>query len=167
MKKTGIFYGSSTGTTADVARRIAKALDVADSDVYDVAKAAPVALGDYDLIIIGSSTWGAGELETAWYDFLAGARVLDLQGRKIAVFGCGDESMSDTFCDAVGELYDAMQDTGAEFIGRFNADGYEFASSRAVRDGSTVGLVLDCVNHPELSDSRIKAWTDLLRREVG
>ena len=126
MKKTGIFYGSSTGTTADVARRIAKALDVADSDVYDVAKTAPVALGDYDLIIIGSSTWGAGELETAWYDFLAGARVLDLQGRKIAVFGCGDESMSDTFCDAVGELYDAMQDTGAEFIGRFNADGYEF-----------------------------------------
>ena len=35
--KTGIFYGSATGTTADVARRIARLMNVGDSDVHDVA----------------------------------------------------------------------------------------------------------------------------------
>ena len=167
MKKIGIFYGSTTGTTQAVAGKIAKCLGVADSDVHDVGSCAPSAVADYDVLILGASTWGAGDMQEDMDTFLDGVQSLDLREKEVAIFGCGDESMSDTFCDAVGELYDAMQDTGAEFIGRFNADGYEFTSSRAVRDGSTVGLVLDCVNHPELSDSRIKAWTDLLRREVG
>ena len=167
MKKIGVFYGSETGTTADVARRIAKELGVADADVHDVAKLSPTALGDYDVLVLGSSTWGAGELANAWYDFIAGAQILDLQGKKIAVFGCGDESMSGTFCDAVGEIYDAMKDTGAEMIGRFNGDGYDYSESKAERDGSFVGLVLDEVNHPDFTDARIKAWTDEIKREIA
>ncbi len=167
MKTIGIFYGSETGTTADVAARIAKELGVADADLHDVAKASPATVGNYDVVLLGSSTWGAGDLESDWYDFLAGAQVLDLKGKKLAVFGCGDESMTDTFCDAVGELYDAMAGTQAELIGRFNADGYDFTSSKAERDGSFVGLVLDEVNHPDLTDARIKAWTDEIRRQIA
>ena len=45
MKTTGIFYGSTTGTTADVARRIGKELGVADADIHDVADTAPDQLG--------------------------------------------------------------------------------------------------------------------------
>ena len=41
MRKIGIFYGSATGTTADVAKRIAALLGVDDSDVHDVADTAP------------------------------------------------------------------------------------------------------------------------------
>ena len=41
MKKIGIFYGSSTGVTAEVAQEIAKKLGVADADVHNVAKSAP------------------------------------------------------------------------------------------------------------------------------
>ena len=107
MAKTCIFYGSETGTTADIARRIAKELGVSDADIHDVADTAPDRLGDYDLLILGSSTWGAGEVAGGWYDFLAGASALDLTRKQIALFGCGDESMCDTFCNAVGEIYDA------------------------------------------------------------
>lgn len=57
---------------------------------------------------MGSSTWGDGELEDDWYDFIAGVEVLDLKGKKVALFGCGDESMTDTFCNAVGELHDRL-----------------------------------------------------------
>ena len=39
MKKTGIFYGSTTGTTEILAKQIATLLDVADADIYDVANA--------------------------------------------------------------------------------------------------------------------------------
>lgn len=166
MKSIGIFYGSETGTTADVALRIAAKLGVDSADVHNVANLSPTALGNYDVLLLGTSTWGAGEIESDWYDFIAGARVLDLKGKKMAFFGCGDESMSDTFCDGVGELYDDMADTGAEYIGRFNAEGYDFSSSKAQRDGEFVGLVLDEVNHPEYTDQRIKDWTDKIKTEI-
>ena len=38
MKKTGIFYGSTTGTTESVARLIAEKLGVSSEDVHDVSK---------------------------------------------------------------------------------------------------------------------------------
>ena len=119
MKKTGIFYGSATGTTADVAQRIASRLDIADADIHNVADTAPDKLGNYDVLILGSSTWGNGELEDDWYDFADGAAALDLSGKKIALFGCGDETMSDTFCNAVGEPFSRFKKTGAAFIAGF------------------------------------------------
>lgn len=165
MKTIGIFYGSETGTTKEVAHRLAEALGVAEMDVHDVAATAPSVLGDYDVLVLGSSTWGAGEVETDWFGFLDGASALDLSGHKIAIFGCGDESMSDTFCNAVGEIYDALKPTGAEFIGQYNADGYEFTHSDAERDGHFIGLVLDEVNHPEMTGRRIADWTSELKKQ--
>ena len=44
MKTIGIFYGSSTGTTEDIAKRIAAKLGVDASNLYDVAKASPCLL---------------------------------------------------------------------------------------------------------------------------
>lgn len=166
MKKTGIFYGSATGTTADIARRIGKILNLADADIHDVATVAPHELGNYDVLLLGSSTWGSGEVEDDWYSFLDGAQSLDLTGKKIGIFGCGDETMEDTFCDAVGIIYDRLKDTGASFIGEYPAKGYHYSHSAAT-DGDTMrGLVLDEVNHPELTDSRIREWTDIIRKEA-
>ena len=34
MNKIGVFYGSTTGTTEDLARRIAEKLDVPSADVF-------------------------------------------------------------------------------------------------------------------------------------
>lgn len=167
MKTIGIFYGSETGTTADVAHRIARLLGVSETDIHDVAQTAPSELGQYDVDILGSSTWGSGELEQDWYGFLDGASSLDLKGHTIAIFGCGDESMSDTFCNAVGEIYKTMQPTGAEFIGEFNADGYDFTYSEAAKDGTYVGLLLDEVNHSDLTDKRLKEWTDLIKKSIS
>jgi len=36
--KHGVFYGSTTGTTEDLARRIAEKLDVPSAHIYDVSK---------------------------------------------------------------------------------------------------------------------------------
>ena len=165
MKKIGIYYGSATGTTEDVARRIATLLGVAEDDIHNVADTAPDTLGKYEIVLAGSSTWGDGELEDDWYSFLDGAQALDLSGRKVATFGCGDETMSDTFCNAVGELAARFSEMGAKRIGKFNADGYHYNHSAAYDDGVMAGLVLDEVNHPELTGSRIKAWTEQLRSE--
>ena len=157
--KTGIFYGSTTGVTADIARRIATILGLNDTDIHDVARTAPDSLADYDLIIAGSSTWGNGEIQDDWYDFLDGAQALDLRGKTIALFGDGDETMRDTFCAAIAVLRRRLADTGARFSGEFPATPYSFDSSPALLPaGNMAGLALDNVNHPELSDDRIRQW---------
>lgn len=166
MKKYGIFYGSTTGVTADVASRLGKILDVAGEDILNVADTAPARLGDYEVLLLGSSTWGSGELQDDWYDFVDGAQALDLKGKKIALFGCGDETLSDTFCGAIGVLRDKLKDTGAEFIGEYPAGCYTFDDSEALTGGDgrmMAGLALDEVNHPDLTDSRLEDWAEKLK----
>ena len=162
MKKTGIFYASATGTTAGVARRIAAAMGVADSDVHDVVLSAPEDLGKYDLLIIGSSTHGTGDIEEDMADFLDGVEALDLSGKKIALFGTGNVKMATTFCDAVGKMYGRLKATGATFVGRFPADEYTFVSSAACDGDTMLGLVIDQNNYPEITGGRIDRWVKLL-----
>lgn len=51
MKKTGVFYGSTTGTTESVARTIAEKLGIPSSDVYDVSKMTADVAGSYEALI--------------------------------------------------------------------------------------------------------------------
>ncbi|MCM1484375.1 MAG: flavodoxin [Muribaculaceae bacterium] len=166
MKKTGIFYGSSTGVTEGVARKIASVMGVPESDVHDVSKSAPSEVAPYDVLLMGTSTWGAGDMQDDWYDFTDGLQALDLTGKKFSIFGCGDETMSDTFCSGMGELYERIIKTGATPIGAFNEDGFTFDNSGAIVDGNVIGLVLDEVNHPDLTDAKIKAWTDEIKKQM-
>ena len=121
---TGIFYGSSTGNTADLAKEIAGKLDVNSSDVYDVASASVGQADGYDCILLGSSTWGMGELQDDWYGFLDQLKKKDLSGKKVGLFGCGDSaSYPDTFCAALGIIHEELENTGCAFIGEIDAAG--------------------------------------------
>ena len=90
MEKIGIFYGSTTGITESVAYRLAELMHVKKEDIHDVARSKPSEIGQYDLLLLGSSTWGSGDLQDDWYDFLDGIETLDLKDKTIALFGCGD-----------------------------------------------------------------------------
>lgn len=164
MKKYGIFYGSTTGTTASVAKRIAKKLNVQDEDIHNVADTSPSAVGDYENLILGTSTWGAGEEQDDWFDFLDGLEMEDLRGKRIALFGVGDETMADSFCSGIGEIYKRLKNAGAYFEGSYPADVYRFKHSEAIVDGEPIGLMLDEVNHPDLTDGRIDGWLLTLAR---
>lgn len=163
MKETGIFYASTTGYTAEAAADIAKAMNVDAKDIHDVSKTAPSAIGDYRTILLGASTWGDGDMETGMRDFVDGAQALDLKGHRLAFFGCGEESFGSTFCAALGQMYDAMRDTGATYIGAFDVDGYDVDHSTAEREGRFPGLALDNVNHPEMAQERISRWIQSLQ----
>lgn len=166
MKKIGIFYGSSTGVTEGLAKKLAAQLEVADADVHDMAKSKPSDVGDYDIILLGTSTWGAGGMQDDAHDFADGLQGEFLRGKKVALFGCGDESMTDTFCNGVAELYDYVKPTGATFIGAYNVDGYVFSESRAVNaDGIALGLLIDDVNHADTVQARINDWCSELKKE--
>ena len=66
---TGIFYGSTTGTTEAVAQDIARHLDIPAADVHNVATASADETDPYDLLLLGSSTWAAAICRTTGTGF--------------------------------------------------------------------------------------------------
>lgn len=168
MKKTGVFYGSTTGTTESVARTIAEKLGIPSSDVYDVSKMTADVAGSYEALILGTSTWGDGELQDDWYDGIKVLKGMDLSGKTVALFGCGDsESYSDTFCDGMGILFEDLKDSGCRFIGAVPDADYTYSSSIAATDGNFVGLAIDDINESDKTDERVTAWTEKLKTELA
>ena len=158
MGKTIVVYGSSTGTCEAIAGKIAEKLGVEAINVSDLT--ADV-IAENDNLLIGTSTWGAGELQDDWYDGVYTLKGADLSGKVVAVFGCGDSaSYSDTFCGAMKELYDAAKAGGATVVGEVDIDGYTFDDSDAVVDNKFVGLALDDINEDDKTDGRIDAWLE-------
>lgn len=163
MKKTGIFYGSTTGTTESVAMVIAEKLGVSSADVHDVCKMTEDMVNSYDILLLGTSTWGDGELQDDWYDGIKLLKNMDLSGKTVGLFGCGDsESYPDTFCDGMGLLYEGLKSTGCDFLKGVPASGYTYSSSVAVMDGEFVGLAIDDVNESGKTDERVSNWVKIV-----
>lgn len=59
--KTGIFYGSTTGNTENAAELFGKWIK--DAQVQSIADGSKDDLENYDLLILGTSTWGWGEIQ--------------------------------------------------------------------------------------------------------
>lgn len=168
MEKTCIIYGSSTGTCQAIAENIAGKLGVGAADVLDVSSIDASTPDAYTNLILGTSTWGAGELQDDWYDGVKVLKKCDLSHKSVALFGCGDsDSYSDTFCDAIGILYEDLKDTHCKFCGATDTAGYTFDSSIAVVDGKFVGLPLDEVNEDSKTDERISAWAEQVKQEIS
>ena len=164
MSKVGIFYGTTTGVTEDIAHRIADKIDGADIFNIDGNEDK---LNDYDVLLLGASTWGFGDLQDDWQTALDELSNLDLKGKKVGYFGTGDQgTFADTFIDALGIINDEIKKTGATIIGQTSTEGYEFSESRAVVDGKFLGLVVDEINQPDLTDERIDAWVEEIQKEL-
>ena len=157
MKKTVIIYGTSTGTCEDLAARIGAKLGV--DNVINVTDLDDSVIANNDNLILGTSTWGAGEVQDDWYDGLEVIKNADLSGKTVALFACGDsESYPDTFVGGMSEIYNAVKQAGANVIGAVATDGYTFDDSESVVDGKFVGLALDEVNEDSKTNERIDNW---------
>ncbi len=157
---TAIVFGSSMGNTEEAANLIAQNLGI--DTVINISSSNAGELNGFDKLIIGSSTWGSGDLQDDWdaFDFDA----LEVNGKTIALFGMGDSSSyADTYCDAIGIIYEKLSAKGAKIVGSVATDGYSFDASKAVKDGKFVGLALDADNQSDETEPRVKAWCDQIR----
>jgi flavodoxin I len=166
MSKIGIFYGTSGGNTQEIANRIASKLGITKGDIHDVASAKENELNTYDVLLLGSSTWGLGDLQDDWEDFIKVVGSADLSGKKVALFGCGDSvSYSDTFCDAMGKIYQAIKDK-TTVIAFTETTGYSSDSSESVVNNQFVGLAIDEDNESGLSEARIDNWVKKIKEYI-
>ena len=121
----------------------------------------------YDHLIVGASTWFDGELPTYWDELIPELETLDLKGKRVALFGLGDQvNYPDNFADGLGLLGDAFEKAGASLVGFTPTKDYSFNRSKALRGNEWCGLVLDFENQSEMTDGRIKAWCNRLRAEL-
>jgi len=154
--KVTVVYGSSNGSTEQIAVIIAwkiggKSINVASAKTNDFENS--------DLLILCTPTYESGGLQQDWEDRLDVLKEANLSGKKVALFGLGDQSSyPDSFVDAMGILYDAVTEKGATVIGETATSGYEFTNSRAVRDGKFVGLAVDEDGQPSETAQRIATW---------
>ena len=168
MKKIALFYGTYTGITGIVAEKIVKELGAENVDLYNISKDGE-RMNDYDLLIIGTSTWSIGELQEDWDAFMPKLQAMDFNGKTVALFGTGDQvGYPDTFLDGMGMLYETFKYRGAKFIGFWHTTGYDFTSPLPLLDHDHfVGLAIDEDNQPELTDERIHAWCEMIKPALG
>eukprot|EP00793_Prasinoderma_coloniale_P003725 PRCOL_00003101-RA len=179
MGRVGIFYATGTNTTKDLAYKIKEGLGDAADEPDKVMYLLAEDMAKYDALILGcpSYLWGGGSVSGLDFDTMVppAGNPVDLQGTgsrlagvRVAVFGTGDQvKYSEYFADAMGMVADRMLSRGCIPIGQTSVEGYEFEYSRAQREDQFVGLVIDNENQPELTDVRVAAWVEQLKKEIG
>lgn len=165
MKKIGLFYATKADKTSWVAEKIRKAFGE-NANAVPVENAWQNDFEAYDNLIVGASTWFDGELPTYWDELLPALESLNLKGKKIALFGLGDQvRYPDNFADGLGILAEVFEKEGATLVGFTSIEGYTFRESRALRDDKWCGLVVDLDNHSEEAEKRINDWCKQVKAE--
>ncbi|MEA1923172.1 MAG: flavodoxin domain-containing protein, partial [Pseudomonadota bacterium] len=101
--KTLILYGSTTGNTEQLAATLKDYLsdEGVKAELKEVVEVNSELIKEYELLLLGSSTWGEGDLQEDFEDFYDDMGNYSFQGKQFAVFGPGDEDgYPDTFCAA-------------------------------------------------------------------
>lgn len=161
----GIFYGSSTGNTKDVAEALAAELG---AEAQNIADADADAIAGFDTLILAASTWGAGDLQDDWEDFMPNMDDIDFSGKKVGLVGLGDqENYGDTFVDGLAVIAEKVEEKGGTIVGHTATDGYEFDNSEAVKDGKFIGLVIDEDNQSDMTADRVKSWAAAVKGELA
>ena len=168
--KIALFYGTCTGKTEAVSEQIRDELGDDFFDIFeDVSQIEPADLEDYDAIFAGIPTWDVGELQYDWQDIFDRLDEVDLAGKKIFMFGTGDQAgYPDTYQDAIGIVYLKFLERGAVGeLGFTDPATHEFEASKGIIDGKFCGLAIDDDCQPELTEERIAQWCGQVRDELG
>jgi flavodoxin I len=174
MASVGIFYGTSTGSTQEVADLIKEEFgDDAEGpfDVEALEGSVKENFEKYDALVVGTPTWNTGaDVErsgTGWDEiYYTSLPEINVRGKKVAVFGLGDQvSYAENYADATGELHDVFESLGCVMMGYTSQEGYEHEDSKSIRGDKFCGLLCDAVNQEELTDERVRMWVSQLKEE--
>ncbi len=119
MKNITIVYGSTTGSTQTAANLIKETLTDKGAvvQIHDVSKASVKDVTGADLILLGASTWGEGDIQDDFLGFYEAMNTSEFAGKNLAVFGCGDSAMfPHVFCEAVTLIENKGVECGSKVV---------------------------------------------------
>ncbi|MEA3352521.1 MAG: flavodoxin [Campylobacterota bacterium] len=172
MAKIGIFVGTAGGTSLRVADLLAKQFNIEEDDIINMEEDfddVEDQMMQYDILFLGSSTWGQGDLHFSWVDPVLEIEdeEFDFSGKTVAFFGAGDcKKHGEHFCSALGKLHKTFSEAGAKTIGFIPKDDYSYEFSLAEIDGKFCGLAIDEHNESEKTETRIENWISVLKNEL-
>lgn len=172
MKKIGLFFGPLNGSVHRVAKMVADKIGEDKVDVIHIAEASADDLDNYNQIIfgistIGRDTWDQKFSNVDWARFFPVISEFDFTGKKVAVFGLGDQiTYAYHFVDAMGQLAKKVQSNGGALVGKVSPEGYSFQDSEALVGGEFLGLPIDEDFESEQTEGRVAAWVDQLLNEL-
>nr|WP_254782443.1 flavodoxin domain-containing protein [Bacillus sp. OK048] len=107
--KVAIIYSSVTGNTKELAEELYQILleEVTDVSIFRIEKFPLSHLGKFDAVMIGTYTWGNGEIPKEMWDLYQAFELLNKKDITTAVFGTGD-SFYPKFCGAVDQFRDML-----------------------------------------------------------
>jgi len=161
-----VIYGSTTGNTSDAAAKIQDIIGAEDVELFDVKDVGLDALEYFDNLIFAIPTWDYGEVQTDWQDVWDDIDAVDFSGKTVAFLGMGDQfAYAEWFQDAMGMLHDKVKSRGANVIGHWPVEGYEFEESKALTEDKKhfVGLALDEDCQPGMTDERLNSWCEIIK----
>jgi len=168
MNKTAIIYSFNTKKTGKIASQIQEGFNDPAIEMVNAEEITEDVFFSYDHIIMGVPTWFDGELPNYWDEFVPALEEMDLKDKKIALFGLGDQKgYPENFLDGVGIMAEILEARGAKLVGFTSSEGYEFESSRALRNNTFVGLAIDYENQGSMNKQRVSAWIDELKKEFA
>jgi flavodoxin I len=168
MNKTAIIYSFNTKKTGKIAGRIKEAFGEEQVEMVNAEELTEAKFLGFEQLILGVPTWFDGELPNYWDEFVPALEDLDLKGKKIALFGLGDQKgYPENFLDGLGIMADILEGQGASLVGFTSTDGYEFESSRAQRGEQFAGLAIDYENQGSMNKERVAAWVEQLKKEFS
>ncbi|MBL0166549.1 MAG: flavodoxin [Propionivibrio sp.] len=175
MARIGIFFGTETGRTRLIAKQIAKKMGAVAAAPVNIGRTTLADFLAHDALILGSSTLGEGQLpglsvglsQPSWEEFLPQLEGADLTGKTVAIYGLGDQKKyPNEFVDAIGLIHAALRAGGARVVGRWPSTGYEFTASQSVVGDHFLGLALDQINQPLLTEERLDTWLTQIQAEL-
>ena len=160
-----LIYSYNTQKTANVAKEIKQLYTSNDITEINAEQIDGKTFQSFKYMILGVPTWFDGELPNYWDEFIPELETLDLKGKKIALYGNGDQiGYPENFVDAIGVMAEILEKRGAIIVGETSTKGYSFESSRAIKDAKFLGLAIDFENQSEMNTKRIKDWILELRK---
>jgi flavodoxin I len=172
MSKMGIFVGPAGGTSMKVADALIEEFGIEEDDVINMEEDfddIEDQMLEYDVLFIGSSTWGQGDVHFSWVDPVLEIEddEIDFSGKTVAFFGAGDcKKHGEHFCSALGKLHNTFTQAGAKAIGFIPKESYDYEFSLAEMDDKLCGCAIDEHNESGKSDERIEMWIGALKEEL-
>lgn len=168
MNKTAIIYSFNTKKTGKIAELIKVEFDDEKLEPVNAEEITEELFLSFEQLIMGVPTWFDGELPNYWDEFVPALEEMDLKGKKIALFGLGDQKgYPENFLDGVGIMAEILEMQDATLVGFTSTDGYEFENSRAVRGEHFAGLAIDYENQGSMNKERVAAWVGQLKKEFS